>query len=85
MSLGTQGRQLGKGTYISPAFQDFPDYDPLSIPWDCVVTMDADSWDGLNKAWIPRFFEFPEDKEKDPEKCKPLPIWTPRWGKRCPH
>ncbi|KAL2878356.1 hypothetical protein SGCOL_006327 [Colletotrichum sp. CLE4] len=79
-SLGTSGRQLGTGTYISPAFQDFPEYDPSKgIPWDCVVTMDADTWSGLKKAWIPKFYEFPEDKEKNPDKCKPLNLWTPRW------
>ncbi|KAJ0384587.1 hypothetical protein COL922a_008038 [Colletotrichum nupharicola] len=80
-SLGTSGRQLGTGTYISPAFQDFPEYDPSKgIPWDCVVTMDADTWSGLKKAWIPKFYEFPEDKEKNPDKCKPLNLWTPRWS-----
>ncbi|KAI1828957.1 hypothetical protein DTO027I6_10033 [Penicillium roqueforti] len=79
-SLGTGGRQLGTGTYISPRFQDFPDFDrSKGIPWDCVVTIDADVWDGWNKAWIPKFFEFPEDKEKNPDKCEPLPIWTPRY------
>lgn len=80
-SLGTGGRQLGTGTYISPRFQDFPDFDrSKGIPWDCVVTIDADVWDGWNKAWIPKFFEFPEDKEKNPDKCEPLPIWTPRYS-----
>lgn len=74
------GRQLGTGTYISPRFQDFPDYDPSSVPWDCVVTIDADVWDGWNQAWIPKSFEFPEDKEKNPDKCKPLMLWTPRWS-----
>ncbi|KAK4197627.1 hypothetical protein QBC40DRAFT_308879 [Triangularia verruculosa] len=79
-SRGTMGRQLGTGTYISPAFHDFPDYDPSKgLPWDCAVTIDADDWAGLKKAWIPKMFEFPEDKEKNPDKCKPLPLWTPRW------
>lgn len=64
-SKGTMGRQLGTGTYISARFQDFPDYDPSSVPWDCVVTIDADVWDGWNQAWIPKSFEFPEDKEKN--------------------
>jgi hypothetical protein len=33
----------------------------------------------LKKAWIPRFFEFPEDKEKDPTKCHLKPLWSNRW------
>ncbi len=80
-SRGTMGRQLGTGTYISPAFHDFPDYDPSKgLPWDCAVTVDAAAWAGLKKAWVPKMFEFPEDKEKNPDKCKPLALWTPRWG-----
>lgn len=83
-SRGTMGRQLGTGTYISPAFHDFPDYDPSKgYPWDCAVTVDATAWAGLRKAWIPKMFEFPEDKEKNPDKCKPLALWTPRWGACC--
>ncbi|KAK4660708.1 hypothetical protein QC762_121445 [Podospora pseudocomata] len=79
-SRGTMGRQLGTGTYISPAFHDFPDFDPSKgYPWDCAVTVDATAWAGLRKAWIPKMFEFPEDKEKNPDKCKPLALWTPRW------
>lgn len=41
--------------------------------------MDSDTWDGLNKAWIPKFYEFPEDLAKTGT-CKPLPLWTPRYG-----
>ncbi|RDW81618.1 uncharacterized protein DSM5745_05175 [Aspergillus mulundensis] len=79
-SVGSMGRQLGPGTYISPRFQGFPEYDPSKgIPWDCVVTVDADVWDGWKKAWVPRLFEFPEDRENNPDKCKPLILWTPRW------
>jgi Family of unknown function (DUF5910) len=79
-SEGTSGRQLGPGVYISPASMDWPDYDPdKGIPWDCAVTIDAVTWAGLNKAWIPKFYEFPEDREANPDKCKPLTLWTPRW------
>lgn len=79
-SRGTMGRQLGTGTYISPAFHDFPDYDPSKgLPWDCAVTVDAAAWSGLKKAWVPKMFEFPEDKEKNPDKCKPLPLWLGCW------
>ena len=79
-SLGTSGRQLGSGTYISPAFMDWPDYDPSKgIPWDCAVTVDAAAWAALNKAWTPKSYEFPEDRENNPDKCKPLLLWTPRW------
>ena len=80
-SIGTQGRQLGTGTYISPSFHDFTEYDKQQgIPWDCAVFVDAAAWNGLKKAWIPRFFEFPEDRENNPNTCKPLPLWTPRYG-----
>ncbi|KAL4778143.1 hypothetical protein BJX76DRAFT_157758 [Aspergillus varians] len=80
-SIGTHGRQLGRGTYISPRFQDFPDYNPEDgIPWDCVVTVDAAFWDGLKKAWVPEMFEFPEDREDNQDTCRPLPLWTLRWS-----
>ncbi|KAJ9293519.1 hypothetical protein DTO271G3_7784 [Paecilomyces variotii] len=79
-SLGKGARQLGQGTYISPRFQDFPEWNPQDgNPWDCVATIDADVWDGWKKAWIPKSFEFPEDEKKNPDTCKPLMLWTPRW------
>jgi hypothetical protein len=80
-SLGTQGRQLDSGIYISPVFQDFPDFNPDDgIPWDCAVTVDASVWAAFKKAWVPEMFEFPEDREKNPDKCSELPLWTPRYS-----
>lgn len=79
-STGKGIQQLGLGTYISPKFQLYKDFDPkMGIPWDCVVTADANFWDGLKKAWVPKLFEFPEDKEKNPDQCQPLPLWSPRY------
>jgi hypothetical protein len=44
------------------------------------LALDADTWNGLNKTWIPKFYEFPKEKEKNPDKSKPLNLWTPRWS-----
>lgn len=75
-SVGTGGRQLGDGLYISPAFQDFADFDTSKgTPWDCNVTADTDAWDGFKKAWIPQFFQFPEDCANN-QNCEELRLWT---------
>lgn len=85
-SLGTQGRQIGQGTYMSPAFQDIdyekmPDGIDSKVPnkWDCSVTVDKTVWDGYNKAWIPHYYDFSADDES--KQCTPLNLWSMRKGK----
>lgn len=61
-------RQLEAGVYISPIFHESPpanvfDYagvKPESYR-DCKVTAVAGFWEGLKKAWVPRYFEAPQD------------------------
>lgn len=55
-SVGTGGKQLGAGTYISPGFQEFyPGNDPLFAAfWDCAITVDPTNWDTVNLAWVPK-------------------------------
>lgn len=78
-SIGTGARQLGPGIYISPGFQDFPEFNrDEGIPWDCAVTIDAGDWNAFKKAWVPRYYEFPEDRENNPDTCNPLALWTMR-------
>ncbi|ERF72908.1 hypothetical protein EPUS_08736 [Endocarpon pusillum Z07020] len=71
------GRQIGSGIYISPEFKYWTEAysDPDAPPWDCAVFVDADYWNGLNKAWIPRSFKFPEDDANNPATCAPLQLW----------
>ncbi|CEJ81188.1 hypothetical protein VHEMI01332 [[Torrubiella] hemipterigena] len=54
-------RQLGVGIYISPVFHDWPPkleagIDPAKY-WDCRVMAEPGFWEGLKKAWIPRYVE----------------------------
>ncbi|KAF7712038.1 Uncharacterized protein PECH_005542 [Penicillium ucsense] len=66
---GNAGRQTGAGIYALRGFRQWNS--EVSTMWDCAMTIDSDVWNGWNKIWLPRFFEFPEDKEKDPQTCKP--------------
>ncbi|RMZ84418.1 hypothetical protein DV738_g461, partial [Chaetothyriales sp. CBS 135597] len=82
-SNGSGARQLGNGIYISPKFQDYstsgtaePGEEPVKdTNWDCLGTIDPDFWAGLNKAWIPGRFEFPEDRQENPDTCSPQILW----------
>ncbi|KAI2795006.1 hypothetical protein POX_a01609 [Penicillium oxalicum] len=75
---GTRGRQTGAGAYLLRGFQEWEVYPDGIIRYDCVATIDAAVWNSWKKIWLPRLFEFPEDKEKDPETCKPLELWGMR-------
>lgn len=72
---GTRGRQTGAGAYILRGFREWEDEIKDDSRYDCVATIDVADWNSWSKIWLPNYFEFPEDKEKDPKTCKPLELW----------
>lgn len=66
-SDGLRGRQLGEGIYLSPKFGVYnkkaeKNDDGLWL-YDCVIEVKESLWNGLPKAWVPRWWQPPEGVE----------------------